>query len=149
MPRQTFTEGDCLEMQLDTRAERYDAIRDLVLETVADDDVGELLRRARMHVAAWDGHAGTEQTGFRILHVFYRALTARAATRAGSQRRSAIRLPLAARRRSAPALARTASSVSAAAGVLDVARVAAANPARGAALDRTRFHTPRHRRAVG
>jgi penicillin amidase len=75
--RQTFAEREFLEMQLDTRAERYDAIRDIVLEVVADDDADELLRRARTHVAAWDGHAGTEQTGFRILHVFYRALTQR------------------------------------------------------------------------
>jgi penicillin amidase len=76
--RRAFTEGDFLAMQLDTRAEGYDALRSAVLAAVASDDPEPLLRRARAHVEQWNGHADADQAGFRILHSYYRVLLERA-----------------------------------------------------------------------
>jgi penicillin amidase len=73
-----FAERDFLQMQLDTRAAAYDELRDIVLEVVAEDDSDPLLRRARAHVAAWRGTAAAESPGFRLLHLYYRALLERA-----------------------------------------------------------------------
>jgi penicillin amidase len=75
--RSELTERDFLAMQLDTRAAGYDALRDLVLEVVPGDEPDPLLRRAREHVRAWNGRADAEQVGFRLLHVYYRALLER------------------------------------------------------------------------
>jgi penicillin amidase len=73
-----LAEADSLAMQLDTRAEAYDQIRDVVLEVVPSDEPEPLLVRARAQVQAWNGRADVDQPGFRILHVYYRALLARA-----------------------------------------------------------------------
>lgn len=73
-----LAEADSLAMQLDTRAAAYDAIRDVVLEVVPADDPEPLLARARESVQAWNGRADVDQTGFRVLHVYYRALLQRA-----------------------------------------------------------------------
>jgi penicillin amidase len=73
-----LTEAESLAMQLDTRAASYDAIRDVVLEVAREDDPEPLLARARGFVQAWNGRADVDQTGFRILHVYYRALLQRA-----------------------------------------------------------------------
>ena len=73
-----LAEADSLAMQLDTRAAAYDPIRDLVLEVVPSDEREPLLARARAQVQAWNGRADVDQPGFRILHVYYRALLARA-----------------------------------------------------------------------
>jgi penicillin amidase len=70
-------EPDFLAMQLDTRAEGYDQIRDVLLEVVQANDPEPLLARARARVARWNGRADVEQIGFRILHVYYRALLER------------------------------------------------------------------------
>jgi penicillin amidase len=78
--RATFAERDFLSMQLDTRAEGYDAIAGLVLEVVAEGEREELLVRAREHVRRWNGSADVEQVGFRLLHAYYRALLERALT---------------------------------------------------------------------
>ncbi len=75
--RERFAESDFLAMQLDTRAAGYDMIRDIVLEVVPPDDPGPLLARARGHVERWNGRADVDQPGFRILHVYYRALLER------------------------------------------------------------------------
>jgi penicillin amidase len=72
-----FTESDFLAMQLDTRAEAYDAVRDIVLEVIAENDPDPLLARARGHVLEWSGAANAEDVGFRLLHVFYRTLVER------------------------------------------------------------------------
>ncbi len=66
-----------LAMQLDTRAEGYDFVRDIALEVLAPDDPDPVLRRVRAHVAAWNGRADADQPGFRLLQVFYRALLER------------------------------------------------------------------------
>lgn len=71
-------EQGSLAMQLDTRAEGYDDLRAVVLEVVASDETDPLLARARAHVAEWNGHADVDRPGFRLLHVFYRALLERA-----------------------------------------------------------------------
>ena len=65
-------------MQLDTRTEGYDQIRDVVLEVVPDTETEPLLVRARDHVRAWNGRADADQVGFRIVQLYYRALTERA-----------------------------------------------------------------------
>lgn len=75
--RPAFAESDFLAMQLDTRAEAYDAVRDVVLEVAAAEDPDPLLARARKHVAAWSGRADADDVGFRLLHVYYRALLTR------------------------------------------------------------------------
>jgi penicillin amidase len=72
--RQTFSERDFLQMQLDTRAAGYDAIRDVLLGVVAEHEQEPLLLRARAHVLAWNGRADADGAGFRILQVYYRAL---------------------------------------------------------------------------
>ncbi|HEX5048192.1 MAG TPA: penicillin acylase family protein [Gammaproteobacteria bacterium] len=76
--RTQLAEADSLAMQLDTRAAAYDRIRDIVLEVVPSDDAEPLLAHARAQVLAWNGRADVDQAGFRILHVYYRALLARA-----------------------------------------------------------------------
>lgn len=78
--RSRFTERDFLDMQLDTRAEAYDRFRDLLLEAVPADDNDAGLRAARAEVERWNGHADTDQAGFRLLHLFYRALLERVLT---------------------------------------------------------------------
>ena len=75
--RETFAERDFLAMQLDTRAEGYDRVRDVLLDAVPNDETNPLLKRARADVAAWNGRADIDQVGFRILHVYYRALLER------------------------------------------------------------------------
>jgi penicillin amidase len=75
--KRTLGEADFLAMQLDTRAAGYDLIRDVLLEVVAADDREPLLARAREQVARWNGRADTDQVGFRILHLYYRALLER------------------------------------------------------------------------
>ena len=76
--RTQLAETDSLAMQLDTRAAAYDQIRDIVLEVVPSDEPEPLLARARAHVQAWNGRADVGEAGFRILHLYYRALLARA-----------------------------------------------------------------------
>jgi len=74
----TLDERESLAMQLDTRTEGYDQIRDVVLEVVPADETDPLLAHAREHVRLWDGHADLDQPGFRILYVYYLALLERA-----------------------------------------------------------------------
>jgi penicillin amidase len=76
--RRTFAPVDFLAMQLDTRAEGYEQIRDAVLEAVPADEPEALLARAREHVQRWNGRADVDQPGFRILQAYYRALLERA-----------------------------------------------------------------------
>jgi len=78
--RNTFGAPEFLAMQLDTRAEGYDQIRDVLLAVVPADDPNSLLRRARAEVEHWNGRADVDQPGFRILHVYYRKLVERAIT---------------------------------------------------------------------
>jgi penicillin amidase len=75
--QRTFSERDLLAFQLDTRAEAYEPLRAAVLDAVAADESEALLRRARAHVAAWNGNADAGERGFRILHAYYRALLER------------------------------------------------------------------------
>lgn len=69
-----FDEPAFLAMQLDTRAEGYDLLRDVILEVVPERGAQPLLARARAHVAGWNGHADAGEPGFRILQIYYRAL---------------------------------------------------------------------------
>lgn len=72
-----FDEAEFLAMQLDTRAEGYELIRDIALEALPPDEPDRLLASVRDAVARWNGRADAEQSGFRLLHVFYRALLER------------------------------------------------------------------------
>jgi penicillin amidase len=74
----TLDERESLAMQLDTRAESYDQIRDVVLEVVPADESDPALERAREHVRLWNGRADPDQPGFRILYAYYLALLERA-----------------------------------------------------------------------
>ncbi|HVS04373.1 MAG TPA: penicillin acylase family protein [Thermoanaerobaculia bacterium] len=65
--QRSWNEAETLAVQLDTRSVEHDAIRDLVLATIPADDPDAVLRRVRQHVAAWDGTAGADQVGFRLL----------------------------------------------------------------------------------
>jgi penicillin amidase len=76
--QRTYTPHDFLAMQLDTRAEGYEQIRDAVLDAVPADEPETLLARAREHVQHWNGRADVDQPGFRILQAYYRALLERA-----------------------------------------------------------------------
>jgi penicillin amidase len=77
MEQRTFGERDFLAMQLDTRAEGYDVVRDTILEIVAADEHDPKLKRARELAQHWNGHADVDQPAFRLLHAYYRALLAR------------------------------------------------------------------------
>ena len=66
----TLDEEALRRIQLDTRSRVHDAYRDLVLAAVPPDDPDARLARARALVAAWDGTAGLEQAGFRLLRRF-------------------------------------------------------------------------------
>ena len=88
--RRTFDERDFLAMQLDTRAEGYEQIRDTILDVVADDEREPKLQRARELAEPWNGSADVDQTG--VSHaagVLPRAARAhaRAAARARRSRR--------------------------------------------------------------
>ena len=75
-----FTEADFLQMQLDTRAQAYDWLRDLILEIIPESETVPALLEARAHAKDWNGHADPGQTGFRILNVYYQALLQRVLT---------------------------------------------------------------------
>lgn len=76
--RREFSERDFLAMQLDTRAEGYEQIRDVLLDIVAADEAEPLLAAARAYALDWNGNADVDQAGFRILHAYYLALLERA-----------------------------------------------------------------------
>lgn len=72
-----FDPRDFLRMQLDTRAEAYDRVRDVLLEVVPKSERNPLLREARREVEQWNGRADVSQAGFRVLNIYYRALLER------------------------------------------------------------------------
>jgi penicillin G amidase len=78
--RRTFAERDFLAMQLDTRAEGYERIRETILAVVPKDEQEPKLMRARNLAEAWNGTADVDQTAFRLLHAYYRTLLDRALT---------------------------------------------------------------------
>jgi penicillin amidase len=73
----TVTERTSLDMQLDAQAAAYEALQALVLEAVPEVEQDAALARARDHVRNWSGRAEAEEPGFRILHLYYRALLER------------------------------------------------------------------------
>jgi len=75
--RRTFGEEDFLAMQLDTRAEGYEQIRATILDVVAGDEHEPKLARARALAETWNGNADVDQSAFRLLHAYYRALLER------------------------------------------------------------------------
>ena len=78
--QRTFDERDFFAMQLDTRAEGYELIRETILDVVAADDQEATLQRARDLAQQWNGHADIDQRAFRLLHAYYRALLERTLT---------------------------------------------------------------------
>jgi penicillin amidase len=75
--QRAFDERDFFAMQLDTRAEGYERIREAALEAVPQTESEPKLKRAREHIEGWNGHADVDQPGFRILHAYYLALLRR------------------------------------------------------------------------
>ena len=69
-----LTESDLLAMQLDTAMPHLRPLQERLLAVVPDDDADESVRRARAYVASWNGTAGAQQTGFRILVLVDRRL---------------------------------------------------------------------------
>jgi penicillin amidase len=78
--RPAFDEHDFLAMQLDTRAEGYEQIRSVLLAALPADEQDPELAVARAALEGWNGHADEDQTGFRLLQAFYRALLERVLT---------------------------------------------------------------------
>jgi penicillin amidase len=76
--QRTFDERDLLAMQLDTRAEGYEQIRATILDVVAEGEADPMLKRARELARDWNGTADADEHAFRIVHVYYRTLLARA-----------------------------------------------------------------------
>ncbi|HEX6995980.1 MAG TPA: penicillin acylase family protein [Gammaproteobacteria bacterium] len=72
-----FDEAALAAMQLDTRVEAYDAIRQVALEVLDEHAQDAAVATARAAVAAWDGHAEPDDVGFRVLDAFYDALLER------------------------------------------------------------------------
>jgi penicillin amidase len=72
--RETFTERDLLDIQLDTRSKMHDLARQIILEIVDEDESDERLARVRRYVTAWNGHADLDQPGFRVVAVYYDVL---------------------------------------------------------------------------
>src|SRR5690606_35687196 len=72
--RSRFDEGDLAALQLDTRAEAYDRIRDIAVEVLDEAEADPRLAAARARIASWNGRADADDVGFRLLHVYYRAL---------------------------------------------------------------------------
>ncbi len=71
-----FDEAALAAIQLDTRVEAYDEIRRIALDVLGD-DTDERIVAARAAIAAWDGRAEADSTGFRLLHAMHRALLER------------------------------------------------------------------------
>ncbi len=69
--KETFTERDLLDIQLDTRSRMHDVARQIILEIVPEDEADERLARVRRYVSGWNGHADLDQPGFRLVAVFY------------------------------------------------------------------------------
>ncbi len=69
-----FTEQDLHAMQLDATMPHLRPLQERLLRVLPDDDPDEAVRRARAYVASWDGTAGEQQTGFRILLLVDRRL---------------------------------------------------------------------------
>jgi penicillin amidase len=78
--RRTFDERGFLAMQLDTRAEGYELIRETILGAVPADEPEAALKQARDLAQQWNGHADLDQRAFRMLHAYYRALLERTLT---------------------------------------------------------------------
>ncbi|MCI0392287.1 MAG: penicillin acylase family protein [Acidobacteria bacterium] len=68
--KKTFSENDLLSIQLDIRSAEHDLYRDLVMESTTDNDADQRLARSRQLVASWNGTAGVDQPGFRILRAY-------------------------------------------------------------------------------
>ncbi|HEX7079890.1 MAG TPA: penicillin acylase family protein [Gammaproteobacteria bacterium] len=75
--RPRFAERDFLAMQLDTRAEAYDIVRDVALRVLDEAEPDPVLAAARQRIADWNGRADATEVGFRLVYVCYRALRER------------------------------------------------------------------------
>lgn len=73
--RPHLTERDILNIQLDTRAELIERARELIVESVPADHSDTDIRRAREHIASWNGRADADQVGYRLLKLYVARLT--------------------------------------------------------------------------
>lgn len=80
LAKEKFSPEDFLALQLDTRSLLHDSVRDLVLELVEEDESDALLAGVRRHVQAWNGHADSDQVGFRLLEAYHEELMDRILT---------------------------------------------------------------------
>lgn len=69
-----FTEAELAGMQLDIVVPHLEPLRRRLLEVIPVDDPDPAVKRARDHVAAWDGTAHKDQIGFRVLLLVDRQL---------------------------------------------------------------------------
>jgi penicillin G amidase len=67
-------------MQLDTRAEGDEQLRDAFVRAVPADEADAAMAAARAALVRWNGNADLDQVGMRLLQVLYRALLERALT---------------------------------------------------------------------
>lgn len=74
------TETDVLSVILDTRAQRFDPYRDLILKLTTPEDPVPELARAHQVAAGWNGHADVDQRAFLLLVRFQSRLRARLLT---------------------------------------------------------------------
>ena len=72
-----FTEADFLAMQLDTRAEAFDRVREVALGALTAAEPDPLLAEVRRAIVDWNGRADASETGFRLLDLYYLALRER------------------------------------------------------------------------
>ncbi|MCP4897073.1 MAG: penicillin acylase family protein [bacterium] len=72
MEAETFTETDMLGIQLDDRALFLTRWRDLLLEVLDPESIAADARRGELRqlVEGWDGRAGIESVGFRMVRAF-------------------------------------------------------------------------------
>lgn len=68
--RQTWDEAGLLALGLDARSATHDIFRDIVLEIVPQNEPDGALHEARALASSWDGTAGVDQAGYRLLRAF-------------------------------------------------------------------------------
>lgn len=70
-----FNEQELAAMQLDTAMPHLRPLQQRILALIDEDEMDIDIRRARAHIASWNGTAGADQVGFRILLLLDRLLT--------------------------------------------------------------------------
>lgn len=72
--RDGLTEPDMLEVQLDTRSVMHDVYRDILLETIDEDEADPDRAALREQASEWDGNADADNSSYRAIRTFRRTL---------------------------------------------------------------------------